>query len=107
MNSVAEAIGGTDDHIHILASLRATHCLADVMMELKSCYSGWVHRVIGIPRFAWQDGYGAFTVSKHDVEEVRQYIRGQQEHHKKMTFQEKYLKLLRQSGIDFDERYLW
>ncbi len=107
LNSVAEAIGGTTDHVHILAGLRATHCLADVMREIKSTSSGWVHRLIGVRLFEWQDGYGAFTVSSGDVESVKRYIREQKEHHERKTFQEEYLELLRQSGIDFDERYLW
>ena len=107
LNGIPEAVGGADDHVHILAGLKATHCLADVMRELKSSSSGWVHNVIGVNCFDWQDGYGAFTVSSQDLEAVKRYIRGQKEHHKKKTFQEEYLELLRQSGIEFDERYLW
>ncbi len=107
MNAVAEAIGGTVDHVHILANLKATHCLADIMREIKSSSSEWVHNVIDNPSFGWQDGYGAFTVSRSEVEAVRHYIRGQKEHHRGKTFQEEYRELLRQSGIDFDEKYLW
>ncbi len=107
LNAVAQAIGGTTDHVHILAGLRATHCLADVLREVKSTSSGWVHKLVGTRLFEWQDGYGAFTVSSSDVESVKQYIRGQKDHHRKRTFQEEYLELLRESGIDFDERFLW
>jgi REP element-mobilizing transposase RayT len=104
---VAESIGGISDHIHILASLNANHSLAELMRELKSNSSQWIHEAIGVAMFGWQDGYGAFTVSKSEVERIREYIRGQKEHHRKRTFQEEYLELLRQSGIDFDERYVW
>ena len=107
LGGVAEDVGGTDDHVHILASLNATHCLADVMREIKSNSSKWVHRIIGVGLFAWQDGYGAFTVSRSEVEAIKRYIRGQREHHRKKTFQEEYLELLQQSSIEFDEKYLW
>jgi hypothetical protein len=63
--------------------------------------------VIGIHSFDWQDGYGAFTVGRGDLEVVKKYIRSQRNHHRERTFQEEYMELLRQSGIDFDERYLW
>ena len=107
LGGVAAAIGGTADHEHILASLKATHCLADIMREIKSSSSAWIHKDIGNRFFGWQDGYGAFTVCSSEIDAVRGYIMGQKEHHRKVTFQEEYLRLLRQSGIDFDERYLW
>jgi len=107
LKGVAEEIGGAEDHVHILASLRATHCLADVMREIKASSSGWIHSAIGIRLFGWQDGYGAFTVGSREVESINRYIREQKEHHRRKTFQEEYLDLLRQSGIEFDERYLW
>ena len=107
LNGIPLEIGGTGDHAHILAGLRATHCLASVMRELKSSSSQWVHEVIGVRLFSWQDGYGAFTVSASQIEAVRHYVRDQEEHHKKKTYQEEYLELLRESGVDFDERYLW
>ena len=107
LNCVAEQIGGTSDHVHVLASLLATHCLADVVRDLKACSSKWVHQVVGNPMFAWQEGYGAFSVSRFQIEDVKRYIRIQEEHHRKKTFQEEYLDLLRESGIEFDERFLW
>jgi putative transposase len=58
-----ESIGGVSDHVHLLIGLRATHRLADVLRELKAVSSGWVHNEIGLRGFAWQEGYGAFTVS--------------------------------------------
>ncbi len=107
MGGVAEEIGGAGDHVHILASLGANHRLADVVRDLKSCSSKWIHEIVGNPPFRWQDGYGAFTVGKSQVESIKQYIRSQQEHHRKKTFQEEYLNLLRDHGVGFDERFLW
>ncbi len=104
---VPEAIGGVADHVHLLVGLRATHCLADVMRELKAVSSRWVHEELKQPAFAWQEGYGAFTVSASQRETVRAYIAGQEEHHRTRTFREEYLKLLRRSGAEFDERYVY
>ena len=101
------AVGGTEDHVHVLASLRATHRLADVVRDLKSSSSKWVHENIGNSKFDWQDGYGGFSVSRSEVETIRKYIRNQKEHHRKRTFQEEYLELLRDSGVEYDERFLW
>jgi REP element-mobilizing transposase RayT len=95
---VPQSIGGVSHHVHLLVGLRATHRLADVLRELKAISSGWIHNEIGMPAFAWQEGYGAFTVSH--------YIEQQPEHHKTRTFREEYLELLRRSGVDFDERYV-
>ena len=67
----------------------------------------WVHESIGLRTFQWQVGYGAFTVGSSDVENIRKYIRNQREHHRKKTFQEEYIELLNESGIEFDEKYLW
>ena len=104
---VAAAIGGVEDHLHILAGLKATHRVADVMRDIKSSSSEWIHSVIASQLFEWQEGYGAFTVSRSELETTKRYILGQKEHHRKQTFQEEYLQLLRQSHIEFDERYLW
>jgi putative transposase len=89
IDGVAESIGGTDDHVHLLVGLRATHCLANVLQDIKSGSSRWVHREIGNKDFKWQDGYGAFTVSASIREAVIQYISTQEAHHKKVTFEER------------------
>ena len=107
IGGIPNAIGGDSDHVHVLARLKATHCVADVMRELKSSSSAWIHNEIGIRIFEWQDGYGAFTVSSSAVDSVQGYIEKQKEHPKRKSFQEEYLELLRESGIEFDERYLW
>ena len=106
LDVVPEIVGGVEDHIHILAGLRATHCLADVLREMKSSSSRWVHEEIHLPTFAWQEGYGAFTVSASQCETVRRYIAGQEEHHRTRTFKEEYLEFLQKSGVIFDPRYL-
>ena len=105
-DGVAESIGGVSDHVHLLVGLRATHRLADVLRELKSVSSGWVHEEIGVRNFAWQEGYGAFTVSASQREEIQRYIDRQEEHHRTRTFREEYLELLRRSGVEFDMRYV-
>jgi REP element-mobilizing transposase RayT len=105
-NGIAESVGGVSDHVHLLSGLRATHCLADVLRELKSFSSGWVHDEIGMRKFAWQEGYGAFTVSASQRDAVRRYIQQQDEHHRTRTFREEYLEMLRRHGVEFDERYV-
>ena len=95
------------DHVHLLVGLRPTHCLADVLEDVKGSSSKWVHDEIGSSRFAWQTGYGGFTVSPSQLEAVRKYILEQEAHHRKKTFQEEYVELLNRSGIEYDERYLW
>lgn len=106
-NGVALCIGGVADHVHALVGLRATHCLADVVRVLKGESSEWVHRDLGVADFEWQEGYGAFTVSPNQIENVRHYVEHQAEHHRTKTFQEEYVELLKLAGADYDERYLW
>jgi REP element-mobilizing transposase RayT len=83
-------------------------CVIDFMRVLKTNSSKWVHERWPERRlFAWQTGYAAFSVSASGVEEVRRYIEKQEEHHKKRSFQEEFVALLRKHGIEFDERYIW
>jgi putative transposase len=105
-DGIAESIGGVSDHVHLLIGLLATHRLADVLRELKTVSSGWVHNEIGVRGFAWQEGYGAFTVSASQRGALRRYIEQQEEHHRTRTFREEYLDLLRRSGVEFDDRYV-
>jgi putative transposase len=107
LGGVAEAIGGVADHVHLLIGLKATHCLADVMREVKAISSGWVRDEIGERVFQWQDGYGAFTVGAPQCADVCHYIGRQDEHHRTRTFEEEYLEFLKRGGVEFDERYLW
>ena len=88
LGGTAEIVGGTGDHVHLLAGLRANHTLADVLRDIKSVSSHWVHDTVGVREFVWQDGYGAFTVSASLIGRVKSYIAQQEEHHRKKTFQE-------------------
>jgi putative transposase len=106
MDAVARSIGGTGDHVHVLAGLNATLTLADMVRQIKRGSSAWIHKN-GVHKFAWQEGYGAFTVSPSQLNKVQRYISNQVEHHRKRTFEEEYLDLLRLGGIEFDEKYLW
>lgn len=107
LGGVALAVGGTADHVHLLVGLRATHAPADVLRELKSESSRWVHSVQSVSTFAWQEGYAAIAVSPSHLENVRRYVLAQEEHHRTKTFQEEYRELLVKCGIPFDEKYLW
>jgi putative transposase len=101
-------IGGFDDHIHALVTAPPTIAPCQIAQYLKGDSSKWIHQEYSALRnFGWQDGYAAFTVSKSNVPDVIRYIQSQREHHRKKTFQEEYLEVLRLNGIDYDERYLW
>jgi putative transposase len=106
LGGVALEINGTDDHVHVLAKVRATISISEFLSKLKSVSSGWAKRKTA-GRFAWQARYGAFTVSESQVERVRRYIRNQEEHHRKQSFEEEFKALLRAHKIDFDEAHLW
>jgi REP element-mobilizing transposase RayT len=101
-----EGIGGVADHVHLLVGLKATQCIADVLRELKKASSIWVHDEIGDKRFAWQEGYAAFTVSATSREGVRHYIANQEEHHRVKSFREELILMLEKSGIEYDAKYL-
>ena len=101
-------IGGVADHVHLLLSLPATMAIAKAMQLIKGGSSKWVHETFPEQRlFAWQEKYGAFTVSASRVDSVVQYIQKQEAHHRKQTFQEEFLALLKKHRVEYDERYLW
>ena len=107
-NSPTIAVGGTDDHVHVLCTLSRTHTVAKVVMETKRKSSKWVkQREDMLSMFHWQNGYGAFSVSHSNVPRVRKYIAHQEQHHRGMSFQDEYLGFLRKHGIEYDERYVW
>lgn len=107
IGGVPEAVGGVEDHIHLLIGLRATHCLADVVRDIKSNSSGWANDAAREKGFHWQEGYGAFTVSAQLTAQARGYIAKQEEHHRVQGFQEEYVDFLRRGMVEYDERYLW
>jgi len=98
--------GGVADHVHLLVGLKATHCLADFMRELKKSTSVWVHEEIGEDAFGWQEGYAAFTVSPTARDAVKHYIASQAEHHRIKPFREELIEMLRRAEIEFEERFL-
>ena len=101
-------VGGVADHIHIVTTLPRTLSQAQLIEQIKKTSSKWIKAVYTRYRtFAWQRGYGAFSVSPSQLDAVLQYIDGQKEHHRTRTFQEEYRELLRRHGVDFDERYVW
>ena len=105
MNGVAEIVGGVDDHVHLLASLRPVHRIADVLRDMKKDSSNWVKENFE-PRFAWQEGYAAFTVSPSANDSVRKYIANQEEHHRKYSFVDELKELLARAGVEYEEKYL-
>ena len=101
-------IGGTDDHLHILVSLSRTITISNLLEEIKKNSSKWIKtKGAKYQDFAWQKGFGVFSVSESHREAVSQYILTQKEHHKTQTFQEEFRKFLQKHNISFDERYLW
>src|SRR5438094_6708477 len=101
-------IGGLPDHVHILVSLPPTLSIAKAMQLIKVGSSKWVHETFPEHRlFGWQEEYGAFSVSVSQLDKIIEYIKNQPRHHRRMTFQEEFLALLRKHRIEYDERYLW
>lgn len=105
LDAIPEIIGGVEDHVHLLVGLRATHCLADFMRELKKASSNWAAEKHE-PSFEWQDGYSAFTVSATHLEIVRRYIATQEEHHRKVNFQDELKQLLKKNNVKYNPKYL-
>jgi REP element-mobilizing transposase RayT len=101
-------VGGTEDHVHILARQARTISLADWIKEIKRTTSLWIkERDKRFEGFQWQAGYGAFSVSQSNVEQVVAYIRDQEEHHRRFDFKTEFRRLLERHGIEYDERYVW
>jgi len=92
---------------HLFVSLPATRSLAEIANALKANSSRWIHDTLGIQGFAWQRGYGAFSVSSSQADAVRGYIQKQKEHHRRRSFQEEYLDFLKRHGVEFDPRYVF
>jgi putative transposase len=101
-------IGGMPDHVHLLVGWKTDPSISDLMREVKSESSQWVHITYPVLReFSWQAGYGAFSVSHSQVDRVRGYIRTQSVHHNQQRYEDEFLGLLRAHGIEFDERYVF
>lgn len=107
LNSPSIQTGGVADHVHILFSLGRTSTQAGIVEEVKKGSSKWMKSDGGAPEFSWQAGYGAFSIGESQVEVVVKYIQSQEEHHRKISFQEEYRKFLERYNVAFDERYVW
>ena len=105
--STPHVINGVENHIHILTNIHPRIALSDFVKDIKIASSLWIRENNMFPQFdGWQDGYGAFTLSDQEKADVSGYIINQEEHHRKRTFREELIDLLRKAGISFDEKYL-
>ncbi|HWL54179.1 MAG TPA: IS200/IS605 family transposase [Chthoniobacteraceae bacterium] len=101
-------IGGIEDHVHLFFGLSRTRTVAAVVETVKTSSSKWIKtKGTAFVDFHWQSGYGAFSVSQSDADAVVAYVRHQAQHHRKMTFQDEYRRLLQRYQVAFDERYMW
>ena len=101
-------VGGAADHVHVLFALSKNHSVAQVVYEVKRSSSKWIKtKGLAYKKFYWQSGYGAFSVSQSHVEQVRRYILRQEQHHRKVTFQDEYREFLRRYDVEYDQRYIW
>ncbi|HZY63260.1 MAG TPA: IS200/IS605 family transposase [Edaphobacter sp.] len=99
-------VGGVADHVHLAVRLSRTTNVADLVKHLKTVSSQWI-KTQGVKGFAWQHGYAAFSVSPTDIGALVEYIAGQEDHHRKRSFQDELRAFLKRYGIEFDERYVW
>jgi len=101
------AANGPEDHIHLAAVTSPKLAVMEFVKRIKANSSGWIHKEFpGLSEFAWQDGYAAFSVSRSVLPRVVQYIEAQREHHRKTTFKEELIALLKRHGVEYDERYV-
>ena len=101
-------VGGYLDHIHILCLLSKKIALMKLLQEIKQNSSKWMKtKDVHLSNFYWQDGYGAFSISSHNIDVVAKYIETQKEHHKVHGFQDEYRSLLKKNRIEYDEKYVW
>lgn len=106
LGGIALKINGVEDHVHLLAKLRPDKSVSDVLRDLKSNSSGWMHDVFpDAADFSWQNGYGAFTVSESQVDLVSNYIARQKQHHRKESFEREFVTILQKNGIGFEMKY--
>lgn len=101
-------INGTEDHVHILCLLSRTITMSKLLEEIKRGSSKWIKsKGEKFKKFYWQNGYGVFSVSQSNVRQVESYIEAQKEHHKRYSFKEEFIRLLKKYQIEYDERYVW
>jgi REP element-mobilizing transposase RayT len=96
------------DHVHIFIGMRPTQSISDLMQDIKGSSSKWINEKKFLKvKFEWQEGYGAFSYSKSHVDNVINYIKNQEEHHKKESFRDEYLNILNRFEVDYDEKYIF
>ena len=101
-------VGGMPDHIHIVLKSKPVHALSAIMQKVKGISSKWVNEQNRLmDRFAWQEGYGAFTVSESQIPAVLKYVREQENHHRNLSFKNEFIQILELHQVEYDERYLW
>jgi REP element-mobilizing transposase RayT len=101
-------INGVEDHIHILLQLGRTITISNLISEMKSNSSRWIKsKGQDFINFAWQGGYGVFSVSRPSLEGAKRYLASQKEHHKTVTFKDELIAMLKRAQITYDEKYLW
>lgn len=103
----ALAVGGTDDHVHMLLSLPTSMQIAKAMREIKSASSHWMHETCNLKNFEWQEGYDAFSIGTSQIAATLAYIGRQPEHHQKRDFQSEFIAFLKKHKVDYDPRYVW
>ena len=106
LGSYVQAVYANPDHVHILCTLPRTMQIAELISKTKTASSKWVKKQ-GIDDFAWQNGYAVFSVSLSGIKVVEKYILNQEVHHRKLDFKDEYLNFIKESGIDYDDRYMW
>ena len=106
-NCTLYRVNGTENHIHIVTHIHPSVSISDLVKDIKVSSSKWVKEQNLFPYFkSWQEGYGAFTYHINQKEILVNYVKNQREHHHKKTFKEEYIELLKEHGIEFDEKYL-
>jgi REP element-mobilizing transposase RayT len=107
-NMRALAIGGVEDHVHLLLSIPSTISIAKALQLIKGGSAKWVHDTLPDHKeFEWQEGYGAFSIGVSQVPDTKAYIANQREHHRSKTFQEEFIAFLERHAIEYDPRYVW
>jgi len=108
LDSPSLAIGGTSNHVHLLTALSKKTALSEVVGELKKSSSKWIKtRGPAYQHFAWQEGYGAFSIGRSQVAVLKRYIASQEEHHKTKSFEAELIETLKKYEVAYDERYIW
>jgi putative transposase len=101
-------IGGMEDHVHVLCKLSKTRSMSSVVEDVKKKSSKWIkNKGVECKDFYWQNGYGAFSIGKSQVNTLKEYIQTQEDHHRKKSFKEEFLEILNRYGVEYEERYLW